>query len=291
VVSPNGCAINYSAFWNNDIDIEEGEVFDSVGNIFVNPMLVSGDDFHLQAFSPLIDAGDPSVQDVDGSRSDIGAYGGPYGGSYQYLDLPPAIPDSLSAQVIVDTIFLNWRNNTEADFDHYFLHRDTISGFNPSVFNLIAEPDTSYYVDLEIVQGTGYYYRISATDNQGNISDYSEELAVPPTGIWNGMGVEPPKITSIEGNYPNPFNSSTTIIYTVANLGPIPAEININIYDVMGKKVRTLINERKEVGIHKVIWDGKSDNGDDCPSGVYFARITQWDMGFLGRHRKLVLLR
>jgi len=93
-------------------------------------------------------------------------------------------------------------------------------------------------------------------------------------------------------NYPNPFNSSTTIIYHVANIGPIPAEIKIDIYDILGRKVRTLINERKEVGEHKITWDGRDDDGVDLPSGVYFARIVQWGMKkHLSSKRKLVLIR
>ena len=287
-----GLTVSYNAFWKNEIDIESsGYDFDSVGNIFCDPMLISEDDFHLQAFSPLIDAGDPNLLDVDGTRSDIGAYGGPQGESYEYLDLPPAIPDSLSGELIADSIILNWRYNTEADFSNYYLYRDTVSGFEPSIFNLIAEPETSYYADIDIIPGEGYYYRISAQDNQGNVSGYSEELEVIATGIWNGMGVEPPRITTIEGNYPNPFNSSTTIIYSVANLGPIPAEIKIVIYDITGRRVRLLLDERKEVGDHRITWDGANDNGEACPSGIYFARIVQWDLGFLGRHQKLVLVR
>ncbi len=285
------CTANYNAFWNNHIDIQAYGNFDSIGNIFVNPMLVSNDDFHLQAFSPLIDAGDPDILDLDGSRSDIGFYGGPYGESYEYLDLPPAIPDSLSGEVIADSIILNWRYNTEADFSNYLLYKDTASGFEPSVFNLIAEPDTSYYVDADIVPGVSYYYRIAALDNQGNVSDYSDELEVVLTGIWEGAGAELPRITTIQNNYPNPFNSNTTIIYSVANLGPIPAEIRIVIFDIMGREVRTLIDERKNVGLHRVIWDGKSDDRSDCPSGVYFARISQWGLELGSKPKKLVLVR
>jgi len=77
------CSVNYNAFWNNEINIQHyGHDFDSISNIFCNPMLISDDDFHLQAYSPLIDAGDPNVLDVDGTRSDMGCYGGPGGCSY-----------------------------------------------------------------------------------------------------------------------------------------------------------------------------------------------------------------
>jgi len=245
----------------------------------------------LQAYSPLIDAGDPAILDVDGSRSDIGVYGGPGGESYQYPDLPPAVPDSLSAAVSGDSITLSWRFNTEADFNRYYLHRDTISGFEPTVFNLLAEPDTSYYVDTDWMPGHNYYYLIAAIDNQDNISDYSEELAVILTGIEPFPGAEVPFITAIETSYPNPFNSVTTIIYKVANLGPVPAQINIDIYDILGREVRNLVDERKEIGVHRAIWDGRDNLGVELPSGVYFARIEQWGVNVGGKPRKLILMK
>ena len=282
--------INYNNFWNNQVDIE-GSAFDSVGNIFCDPMYISDNDVHLQAFSPLIDAGDPNILDVDGSRSDIGAYGGLFGESYEYRDLAPAIPDSISGQFEQDTIILNWAFNTEADFSNYLLYKDTVSDFEPSVFNLIAEPEISYYIDTDVTNEHNYYYRIASLDNQDNVSDYSEELEVLTTGIWDQPGEALPQITTIKTNYPNPFNTSTTIVYWVANLGPVPAEIKIYIYDITGRKVRTLINDRKEVGEHNIIWDGKDDNGADCSTGVYFSKISQWGLELSGKPKKLVLVK
>jgi len=291
-VETDDCEVSYNDFWQNEIDLRlSGHEVDSTGNIFCNPMLVSDDDFHLQAFSPCIDAGHPDYLDVDGTRSDIGAYGGPFGESYNYQDLPPAIPDSISGEFVQDTIFINWRFNTEADFSNYFLYKDTITGFEPSVFNLIAEPETSYYADTDVDNEHNYFYRIASVDNQDNISDYSEELEVLTTDIWNQPGATLPQITSIKTNYPNPFNISTTIVYWVANLGPIPADIEINIYDIVGRKVRTLIKERRDIGEHTIIWDGKDDNGNECSTGVYFARISQWGLEVSGKPRKLVLVK
>jgi hypothetical protein len=239
----------------------------------------------------LIDAGDPNILDVDGSRSDIGAYGGPGGSSYPYLDLAPLIPDSISYRVWNDTIFLDWRDNYESDFFGYQLHRDVISGFSPSPLNRIAEPESSFFSDADVVIGETFYYRLASLDNQGNLSEYSAEITVEVTGLWQGDGAEMPWMTVIESNYPNPFNSTTTIVYSVANLGPIPAEITIEIYDITGRKVRTLVNERKGVGVHRVVWDGGGDSGKQMPSGVYFARINQWGIGLGNRPKKLVLVK
>lgn len=281
---------NYNNLWNN-----AGFCFiipdDTIGNIFCDPMFISDDDFHLQAFSPLIDAGDPDILDIDGTHSDIGAYGGLLGESYQYLDTPPAEPTNISGWFYQDTIFINWNYNTEADFNNYFIYKDTVADFEPSVFNLIAEPDTSCYVDIDVDNEHNYYYRITSIDNQDNISDYSEELEIMTTGIWYNQGPVLPQITSIKTNYPNPFNSSTTVIYSVANLGPMPAEIKITIYDIRGRRIRTLVNERKEEGEHIIIWNGRNDNGANCSSGVYFARISQWGLDIAGKPRKLVLVK
>jgi hypothetical protein len=282
--------VNYCNLWNITINFE-GIPGESIGNIYADPMYISDSDFHLQMYSPLIDAGDPNILDVDGSRSDIGAYGGPEGTSYIYQDLPPRIPDSLRGNYNQDTIRLRWTYNTEADFYRYLLYRDTVPGFTPSTLYLIAQPESSIYVDTDVSNQHNYYYRVSAADNQDNVSDYSPELPVITTDIWDQAGAELPQITAISSNYPNPFNLSTIVVYRVANLGPQPAKIEIDIYDVVGRKVRTLVNERKEAGEHRIIWDGRDDNGGQLSSGVYFARISQWGLALSGQPRKLVLIK
>ena len=284
--------IHYNNLWQNVYNFNHiyGQV-DTAFNVYQYPMFISNDDFHLQAYSPLIDAGDPGIFDVDGSRSDIGCYGGPGGENYEYVDLPPLIPDSLNGIFDGEAFSIVWRYNFESDFNRYLVNRDTIQGFEPIEINIIAEPETSSFVDFNIDEVHNYYYRIAAIDNQGNQSGYSDELSFIQTEIKNETGSELPQITSIRGNYPNPFNSQTVIFYSVADLGPIPAQINIEIYDVLGRKVRDLVHERKRVGIHKATWDGKSDSGDLCPSGVYFARIRQWGADILSKPQKLVLLK
>lgn len=70
------------------------------------------EDFHLQKYSPLIDAGDTLVNDVDGTRSDIGLYGGPYGKSYDYLDLAPVEPEELRLWLSLTLFVLPGRGTT-----------------------------------------------------------------------------------------------------------------------------------------------------------------------------------
>ncbi len=77
----------------------------------------------------------------------------------------------------------------------------------------------------------------------------------------------------LEQNYPNPFNPITTIKYQLAEAG----NISLNIYDTMGRLIKTLVNEKKEVGYHSVVWDGKDENGAAVSSGIYLYRIQTGD--------------
>jgi hypothetical protein len=70
-------------------------------------------------------------------------------------------------------------------------------------------------------------------------------------------------------NYPNPFNPSTTISYTVGKGGPVTVEI----YSVNGQRIRILVDEVKEPGIHSVVWDGRNDKDIRVATGIYFCRL------------------
>jgi len=70
-------------------------------------------------------------------------------------------------------------------------------------------------------------------------------------------------------NYPNPFNPATTIEYSV----PSRSRVTIEVYNIVGQKVRTLIDETKSVGEYQVSWDGRSRTGQQVSTGVYFYRF------------------
>jgi len=70
-------------------------------------------------------------------------------------------------------------------------------------------------------------------------------------------------------NYPNPFNNRTDISFTI----PATSTIELEIYDIAGRKVKSLYSGSIEAGVHKLIWDGDSDSGNEVSSGVYFYRL------------------
>jgi hypothetical protein len=90
--------------------------------------------------------------------------------------------------------------------------------------------------------------------------------------------------TSLSFNYPNPFNPTTVIRYEIA----APGHVNLSIFDVNGRLVRTLVDSFQKSDRYKVTWDGKNNLGTKTASGVYFYRLKT---GQFTQSRKLVILK
>ena len=75
-----------------------------------------------------------------------------------------------------------------------------------------------------------------------------------------------PKEFALHANYPNPFNPETNISFDV----PEPSHVRITIYNRLGQKVRTLLDETKNAGRYQLIWNATDDFGRKVSSGVYF---------------------
>lgn len=289
--------VSYNDLWNNiqPYCTENGASIDTSlgGNIYLDPMFVGGNDYHLQYSSPCIDAGDPNIKDPDSSRSDIGCYGGRWGETYTYQDYPPKAPDSLRATSSQSVITLHWKPNTESDLSHYLVYRDTLTGFIPDTFKIEGEApkDSSVFRDSDVVLGRSYYYRLSAWDLTGHQSEYSDEVQILATEVDESTEEENrPPVFQLFQNYPNPFNSSTVIWYHLPDVGFQPAEVEITIYNLLGRLVKTLVKERQYPGEHKVLWDGKDESGKEVASGIYFYRMQVSGLELV-KPKKMVLLR
>ena len=98
--------------------------------------------------------------------------------------------------------------------------------------------------------------------------------------------IETPEVYKnvLKGNYPNPFNPATVIEYSIAS----DTDVSLNIYNVAGQAVKTLVKGARQKGNYKVTWDGKDNDGNMVVSGVYFYKLRTKD--FVAT-RKMVLFR
>jgi len=111
-----------------------------------------------------------------------------------------------------------------------------------------------------------------------------EGTGISPSGIEDGAGARP-FVNRLYANAPNPFNPRTTLKYSLAREGPA----QIVIYDVDGRRVRTLVDEsRLTAGPHEAVWDGMNDRGARVGSGIYWAQMKS---GSFTSNRKMVVLK
>ncbi len=104
-----------------------------------------------------------------------------------------------------------------------------------------------------------------------------------PTAVDDQISVIPDRF-EILGNYPNPFNPSTTIEFSTTRT----LEIKLEVFNVLGQKVKTLISGAYPAGVHQIVWDGTDNEGDEVATGVYFARLRGEESQST---RKMMLLR
>ena len=106
--------------------------------------------------------------------------------------------------------------------------------------------------------------------NIGRIHDfvrlYKQNL---PLNVKQNHGVNLPSEYELSQNYPNPFNASTTIQYRL----PKQSNVTVTIYSILGKEIKTIVNQQQEAGEYRVSWNGTDERGLDVNSGVYFIRL------------------
>ncbi len=182
---------------------------------------------------------------------------------YSLDNLIPQVPKGIQSTIGDSAIELTWRMVLDDDLNYYAIYRSSQSGFHPNNSNLLATTvDTAYY-DSEVLSDTTYYYRISAFDFAGNESQYSNEVSAILTGI-SDTREELPKSFSLFQNYPNPFNPITKIQYIV----PITSNVKIEIFNISGQHIVTLVDNKIEPGVHVVRFDARK-----LASGLYIYRM------------------
>lgn len=93
-----------------------------------------------------------------------------------------------------------------------------------------------------------------------------------------------PELFLLYQNYPNPFNLETVIKYNIARQG----KVTINVYNVLGEKIKTLVNENKLIGTYEIRWDGTDIKGTPMPSGIFYCQMKSTE--FI-QNRKMILIK
>lgn len=145
------------------------------------------------------------------------------------------------------------------------------------VFNDVGDPifrdTTQATLDLAVeINGSAYLYASDGT----NLGD-------PRWGEWDVTGIKEdglkvPQTYALHQNYPNPFNPSTTIVFELAQAG----DVSLNIYNILGQHVATVLDQNMNIGQHKAFWDA-----EQLSAGIYFYKIKV--NGFSKVHKMLLV--
>ena len=152
---------------------------------------------------------------------------------------------------------------------------------------------TKYYVDVQVPDTASTNGKIAkAMEVRLHVYStftgtvYYDDLTITKiSGVTAVDGIQlKPANFQVHQNYPNPFNPSTTISYAI----PHSTNVKVEIYNILGKKIRTLINAPENAGVHNIVWNGRNDYGSEVSSGTYFYKVTA---GNNVQVKKMVLLK
>jgi hypothetical protein len=164
-----------------------------------------------------------------------------------------------------------------------------------SPFSLGEPSMPAYYLEYIIPVGESFTFNVNFQPLQNSVytgtliinSDDPNALVntIPLYGTGQPVANDDPVavlVTSLKGCYPNPFNPTTTISFSIKEKTPV----ELIIYNILGQKVRTLVNQPLEPGEHSIVWNGTDNKGRSVASGIYFYRMKA---GNYSETKKMVL--
>jgi hypothetical protein len=294
----------YNLFWNNNLDFGKGQL--NPTEISENPQFVNPQEgnYKLLSNSPAKNSGNPLAEwnDKDGTRNDIGLYGGPYADSTMFAALnsrlrignvPGSPGDTVTVPVYAmgvagisgidvllsfdsDRLILIEAHTTSNSQD-FVLFRKNIGNAN---VELMLEGQRSIVLDSGAIMELKFVINKNAS---GNIPLNFQNVQFVGTSsqIIKGVAYEngeiilsvdeakssdqnQPKTFELYQNYPNPFNPTTQIKYSV----PKTSFISLKIYNILGQEVKVLFEGMKQAGNYTITF-----NGNRLASGIYFCQM------------------
>lgn len=210
-----------------------------------------------------------------------GSPGNLFGDSHLPIELTSFTAVGGDAQVS-----LKWVTQSEIDNQGFILERSTEKAGS---YQQIASYETNNtlkgagnsstrqvykFVDNGfLINGETYWYKLIDVDVNGVRTEHPVVSAVPHVSstdldVIDNSGL--PKEFALNANYPNPFNPETTISFDIPETENDLVAVNLSVYNMLGQKVKTLLNEPLAAQSYKVQWLGQDDAGRFLPSGIYF---------------------
>lgn len=190
---------------------------------------------------------------------------------------------SFTANAGNGSVTLNWRTASEVNNQGFIIMRSEQRDAGYSVLAsytdipaLKGAGNSSHvidykYVDRTVVNKTTYFYKLVDVDVNGVRAEHGP-ISATPQAVDEPIDTRVPSAFYLK-NYPNPFNPQTTIVFDLSSFKTDAIPVTLSVYDLTGKKIRTLYNGTLNAQTHRFIWNGRNDAGQLVPSGIYLYRL------------------
>ncbi|MBW6516832.1 MAG: T9SS type A sorting domain-containing protein [Candidatus Cloacimonetes bacterium] len=194
----------------------------------------------------------------------------------------PFIPFIISAEVSGNNLLVQWVKDEGADTQYIY-------------YKLSSEPDTAWeiieldieddnYVIEELTFYETYDVKVVVVYDTEVLESVTWKVYFRPVSIDDDYLVSSEQNSHLIGNFPNPFNPDTKIVFYLEK----PSDVKLQIFNIKGQLVTTLVNQRYESGFHTLVWDSKDYSQKEMPSGIYIYRLITTD---LHDTKKMLLLK
>jgi hypothetical protein len=235
-------------------------VFDSSANSWSN-LILSGDQYRDWSHQAVVSYIAPSLKGIS-LKSYI-----PNDGSKQLAPIAAIKFKNLETQLPATYPKLDGALYLAKNITGYDILRSDVSG---GPYDGWAKLNGTSFVDTMVSNGNTYYYVVRALyESPDTLSNYSNEASATPTGVEGKPGIIT-HILQLNPVTPNPVsNGKATFRYSI----PAVADVTLDIFNVLGQKINTLVNEKQGAGSHTVYWNGTDRSGQKLSSGVYIYQL------------------
>jgi hypothetical protein len=201
---------------------------------------------------------------------------------YSVDNLAPNVPSGVQARISGNDVVLSWERSKDPDFRYFAIYRSSARGQFPQGSQPYKTTTDTTFADIGAAS-TNAFYRISAIDFSGNESSLGHEIS-GTTSVANANDAVP-KEFYLYPNFPNPFNPSTVIRFSL----PERSRVTLSIFDTIGQEIEKLFDGELDASYQEIPWKA------NVASGIYFCRLEAVSIADPSKHfvdvKKMVLLK